>query len=143
MSVIDLQIQPTQTSVKAYAEDAVRATRATQNMTLDYSLSTLQVVDFVLDEWKRLGAPLDQINKSLYAFGSYVGETVKRLQAGAEWFKPEEAEVDAQRLANLPFLALRLADGQLYRPINHAFLIMATKPMEANVWKVTRRLLKQ
>lgn len=141
MSIIQLHIQPTETSVMAYAMDAVRATRSTQQMSLDFDQKSLQVVDFVLGEWKRLGAPIDQINKSLYAFGSYVGETVRRLQPGAVWHKPAETGEAVTALATLPFLAIKLADGRLYRPINHAFLIMSRAQMEPNFWLAVPRLL--
>lgn len=145
MSVIQFHPQPTEASVRAYARDAVRAMRTIEDTGLDYGMATLPLLDSVLDQWKGLGAPLAQINQSLYAIGSYVGETVKRHEAGADWFKPDDVDpdVEALRLANLPFLALRLAGGQVYRPINHAFLIMATAPMTANFHKVVERLLKR
>lgn len=141
MRLIQLNIQPTEESVQAYAEDAIRATRATHRMALDYSLGKLQVVDLVLGEWKRLGAPLDQINKALFGFGSYVGETIRRVQPDAAWFRPEAPDEAVQQLSNLPFLALKLTDGKVYRPINHAFLIMDSKAMEPNFTQVVRRLL--
>ncbi len=140
MSVIQLNLQPTESSVMGYAMDAVRATRATQQMSLNFDLASLQIVDFVLGEWKQLGAPIDQINKSLFAFGSYVGETVKRLAPGAGWHKPEGNDERVVALATLPLLAVKLADGQIYRPINHAFLIMSRENMAPNFWEVVKRL---
>lgn len=141
MATNELGIQPTGTSVRTYAEDAVRAARAIRDEELDFDLAGLAVVDRILADWKGQAVPLDRINKSLYALGSYVGETVMRLQPGATWFKPEPAGDEAARLANLPFLAIRLADARVYRPINHAFLIMALRPMDANVRQVIERLL--
>jgi hypothetical protein len=119
---IRLDIAPAPGSVQAYAEDAVRNTLRMYKVHLDYSPQSLQYLDSILEEWKKQGAPLDQITKSLYAFGSYAGEVLLGALSGT-WYQPEAGE-GGGILADLPFLAVRLDEGLVWKPINLAFLVI-------------------
>ena len=121
--MIPLHFQPSQETVRDYAEDAVRLTM--QNYQLDlsrYQPEGLDHVDKILDAWKAGGATVNQVGKSMYTFGAYAGEVLRNLEPG-KWFKPDDAE-NADDFGDYPFLAVRLFDGRVWRPVNLAFQIM-------------------
>ncbi|GAB1596488.1 hypothetical protein [Lysobacter claricitrinus] len=103
-----LDIAPAPETVRDYAEDAVRNMQAMYGVRLDYSVASLAHVDRVLAEWRDGGAPVEAINKSLYAFGSYAGEVLREQEPG-RWVEPPRA--DHGNLDTL-FLFVRLFDGR-------------------------------
>jgi hypothetical protein len=126
MSGIPLHFQPSIDSVRGYAEDAVRLVKQHYNLDLsNYRLSQLELVDFVLNEWKTGGANINQVGKSMYAFGAYAGEVLRNAEPG-RWFKPEGTD-NPDNFLDYPFLAVKLLDGRIWKPINLAFQFMIEK----------------
>ena len=119
---IPWDIAPGPDTVREYAEDAVRNMLHMYKIQLDYSPQSLRYVDAVLRAWKSGGASLEQITKSLYAFGSYAGEVVLRAAPG-RWVEPSETKAGGS-LEELPFFAVRLDEGSIWKPINLAFVVM-------------------
>jgi hypothetical protein len=140
MSGIPLHFQPSLDTVQAYAEDAVRLVRQHYNFDIsNYQPSRLELVDFILAEWKAGGASVNQVGKSMYVFGSYAGEVLRKMEPG-QWFKPEETD-DPENFLNYPFLAVKLPDGRIWKPINLAFQFMIDKE-SANFRKSLEIFLK-
>lgn len=117
-----MHLAPDHASVKGYASDAIKNFRKLEKAELDYSLDSLRQIDALLLDWKRQGAPVSQINKSLFAMGSYAGETLLRLKAG-RWQAASE-DTDSQRR----FLYLRFDDGREWHPIYQVFAMMLAPP---------------
>lgn len=117
-----MHLAPDHASVKGYASDAIKNFRKLEKAELDYSLDSLRHIDALLLDWKRQGAPVSQINKSLFAMGSYAGETLLRLKAGL-WQAASE-DTDSQRR----FLYLRFDDGREWHPIYQVFAMMFAPP---------------
>jgi len=126
MSGIPLHFQPSVESVRGYADDTVRLMKQQYNFDLsDYRASRLETVDFVMNQWKAGGANVNQVGKSMYAFGAYAGEVLRNTEPG-RWFKPEGTE-SPDDFFDYPFLAVRLLDGRVWKPINLAFHFMASQ----------------
>jgi len=89
-----------------------------------YDLASLERVDFVLNEWKHGGANINQIGKSMYAFGAFAGEVLRNLEPG-RWFEPTTEE-DPDNFLVYPFLAVRLLDGREWKPINIGFAMFVS-----------------
>ncbi|MGY4516765.1 hypothetical protein [Lysobacter sp. HA18] len=111
-----LDIAPAPETVRDYAEDAVRNMQSVYGIRLDYSIASLMHVDRVLAEWREAGAPLQAINKSLYAFGSYAGEVLREQEPG-RWTVPPKAQHGS---VDSLFLFVRLFDGREWPPIARA-----------------------
>jgi hypothetical protein len=121
---IRLDIAPTSSTVKDYAQDAVRTMQKVYGIQMDHSLDSLAHVDRVLREWREGGATVEQVTKSLYALGSYAGE-VLREPAHGRWFAPPVApygELDSL------FLYVRLPGNREWRPIALAFYNFLNEP---------------
>lgn len=103
-----LDIAPAAETARDYAEDAVRNMLKMYGVRLDYTVDSLRHVDRVLAEWRDGGAPLEAINKSLYAFGSYAGEVLREQEPG-RWIAPPEAQHGS---LDTLFLFVRLFDGR-------------------------------
>ena len=93
---IRLDIAPDPSTVKGYAEDAVRTMQKVYGIQMDHSLDSLAHVDRVLREWRDGGAPLEAVTKSLYALGSYAGEVLVR-HAHGRWLEPPKESVRTNR----------------------------------------------
>lgn len=128
MSIIRLDIAPHLTTVKAYADDAVKNAKRVYDVDLDYSVQSLMFIDSLLKEWKKEGAPVDKVTKSLYSLGSYAGEVLLGVVAG-RWVMPD-ASRDFGAIDEMPFLQVHLADGGIWRPINLVFEVMLEKDLE-------------
>jgi hypothetical protein len=73
--------------IPAFAESHVAMSKAKFNIVLDYSEESLTRIDeIVTAHWD--GAPI-LMDDVVRTFGSYVGETIRRLQGGAWVFDPE------------------------------------------------------
>ena len=123
---IPLHFQPSIETVRDYAGDTVRIMKAQYNVDMtSYDPSRLALVDQVMNEWKAGGADVHQVGKSMYAFGAYAGEVLRNTEP-ARWFKPEPSG-DPDSFYDYPFLAVKLLDGRVWRPINLAFSFMREK----------------
>ena len=126
--MIPLHFQPSTETVQGYADDAVRLMLTQYRMDLSkYDLVSLERVDFILNEWRHSGAELNQIGKSMYAFGSFAGEVLRKLEP-SQWFKPRTDE-DPDNFFEYPFLAIRLHDGRIWRPINLGFEMFSSNEL--------------
>jgi len=133
---IRLDIAPTSSTVKDYAQDAVRTMQKVYGIQLDHSLDSLAHVDRVLHEWREGGAPLEAVTKSLYALGSYTGEVLVQ-QAHGRWLAPpveQFGELDGL------FLFVRLPGNREWRPIALAFYNLLNEP-ETSLEASARRVL--
>jgi hypothetical protein len=121
---IRLDIAPDASTVKDYAQDAVRTMQKVYGIQLDHSLDSLAHVDRVLREWREGGAPLEAVTKSLYALGSYAGEVLRELGHG-RWLEPPKEQFG--ELDGL-FLYVRLPGNREWRPIALAFYNLINDP---------------
>lgn len=125
--MIPLHFQPSIETVDGYAGDAIRMTQKVYTVDISsFAPSTLRRVDSVLEEWKTGGAKMEQVAKSIYAFGSFAGEVLLKARHG-EWFKPDQPS-NEEDFFDYPFLAVRLRGGAVWRPINLGFQIMDSVP---------------
>jgi hypothetical protein len=121
---IRLDIAPDQSTVKGYAEDAVRNMQKVYGIQMDHSLDSLAHVDRVLREWREGGAPLEAVTKSLYALGSYAGEVLVR-HAHGRWLEPP---VESYGQIDGLFLYVRLPGNREWRPIALAVNNLINEP---------------
>jgi hypothetical protein len=122
--MIRLDIAPDPSTVKGYAQDAVRNMQNVYGIQMDHSVDSLAHIDRVLREWREGGAPVEAVTKSLYALGSYAGEVVRELGHG-RWLEPPEKQFG--ELDGL-FLYLRLPGNREWRPIALAFHNLLNEP---------------
>ena len=121
---IRIDIAPTMTTVRDYAQSAIETMQGVYGITLDHSVESLAHVDRVLNEWREGGAPLEAVTKSLYALGAYAG-TVLVKQARARWVAPPVTKYG--QMDSL-FLFVMLPDGRVWRPIFLAVQALMDKP---------------
>jgi len=121
---IRIDIAPTLSTVKEYAQDAVRQMQKVYDIEMDGSLDSLAHVDRVLREWREGGATVEAVTKSLYALGSYAGEVLREPTHG-RWLAPPDEQYG--QLDSL-FLYLRLPGGREWRPIAMAFYALMGEP---------------
>lgn len=119
-----LDIAPGVSTVKDYAQDAVRTMQKVYGIQLDHSLASLAHIDRVLREWRDGGAPLEAVTKSLYALGSYAGEVVRETAHGRWLEPPKESYGELDGL----FLYVRLPGNREYRPIALAVFNLINEP---------------
>jgi len=137
--LIPLHFQPSTETVRDYAGDAIENMRKMYGADLsDLSPASLRRIDSTLAEWKAGGAQTSQVAKSIYAFGSLAGEVLLKARSGT-WFKPDQP-IDENDFYEYPFLAVRLSNGAIWRPITIGFQIMDGEP-NASYWKSFAELL--
>jgi hypothetical protein len=110
-----LSIAPRHETVADYAGDTVRLMASANKVTMDWSIESLVHIDRMLAAWHKAGAPIDKVNKSMYALGSYAGEVMLRHARG-RWIDPSNADEQVEELSNL-FLCVELEDGRRWAPI--------------------------
>lgn len=133
-----LDIAPTPETARGYADDAVRNMQQVYGVMLDYSVDSLARVDRVLAEWRDAGAPMQAINKSLYAFGSYAGEVLREQEPGRWIVPPHAPHGDLDSL----FVFVRLFDGREWHPIARAvawFADARATPLQASLQALLSR----
>ena len=97
------------------ASNVVVMAREGAGIRLDYSPSSLALLDRVIDSIRREGPPVQAVTPTLIGFGAYVGEVLVR-GGRAQW-----AEFDAgQRdIFGQPF-GIRTPDGRMWNPLGRA-----------------------
>lgn len=92
----------------AFADRLVRKVK----VPLDYSVASLLVADGVVDGLQRGAHDREQMTKTLFGVGAYVGEVLVR-RAGAEWvdFDLREREMFGQPVG------VRMPDGRVWNPL--------------------------
>ncbi|NUP44749.1 MAG: hypothetical protein HOY76_48910 [Streptomyces sp.] len=97
------------------AADVVAVVREGSGIRLDYSPSSLVLIDRIIDGIRHEHPPADAIAPTLAGFGAYAGEVLCR-DAGAEWldFTTEQRDIFGR-----PF-GIRSADGRVWNPLDKA-----------------------
>ena len=133
-----LDIAPSRTTVIDYAKDAMRNMARVYKVEMDGSIESLVHVDRALAEWHAGGAPLEAVNKSLYAMGSYAGAVMLRNARG-RWIDPPGADKPHGDLDDA-FLTIELADGRRWAPIAICVSALLDGP-EHSLLRTARALL--
>ena len=97
------------------AAEAVAVARRGAGLRLDYSPSSLALVDRIIDGIRREQPPAEAVAPVLTRFGAYTGEVLHRA-AGAVWTDFDSAQRD---MFGQPF-GVRSADGRLWNPLGKA-----------------------
>ncbi|MCX5202934.1 hypothetical protein OG897_15935 [Streptomyces sp. NBC_00237] len=94
------------------AQGFVERVTVGQRLPLDFSVKSLRVVDFLVDDLRSGEAEEGAIARNLFGLGAYVGEVLVR-NAGAEW-----VDLDAgQRGYFRQWVGVRMADGMVRSPL--------------------------
>lgn len=96
------------------ADVAVRDAAQDEGVTLDYSIESLREVDRILIGYHTRGVVLGSILETVFCYGCYVGEVMRR-QSGETWARSPRPEL----MGKLP--VLRSAGGSVTAPIAKAF----------------------
>src|SRR4051794_13509997 len=136
---IRIDIAPGLSTVKDYAQDAVRQMQKVYGIQMDGSLDSLAHVDRVIREWREGGASVEAVTKSLYALGSYAGEALRQPTHG-RWIDPP---VEQYGQMDSLFLYLRLPGGREWRPIAMAFYALMGEPEESLEGSAKALLIRQ
>jgi hypothetical protein len=112
-----LKYPPEPKYAAAHADVCVSAAWEISGADLDYSISSLGVVDSILEEFRRDGVRGEQIAETLFAFGCYVGEVFVRND-GASWYKIEDTPL---RDIGGYFLVLKIGPDSFVNPIGKVF----------------------
>ena len=110
-----LSIAPRPETVADYAADTVRIMASAYKIQMDGSVESLVHIDRMLAAWHKAGAPLEKVNKSMYALGSYAGEVMLRHARG-RWIDPSNDDEQVEDMADI-FLCVELEDGRRWAPI--------------------------
>jgi len=134
---IRLDVAPDLSNVGEYAASAVDGMQTVYGIQMDYSVASLAHVDRALQEWRDGGAQLDTVAQSLYAFGSYAGEVMRRRLKRGDWtVPPKESYGNVDTL----FMFITLPDGREWRPIAIAVQALIDGP-ELSLERSARELL--
>src|SRR5690242_1834728 len=94
--------------VPDHAASIIAAARQFNQVDLDHSVASLDLVDGIVESFRKEGAGSDDVAETLWQFGCYVGEVFVR-NAGARWITTPDRYRD---LFGLPII-LECADGRL------------------------------
>lgn len=97
------------------AADVVLMAREGAGVLLDYSPTSLALLDRIIDAIRREAAPAEPVPPALLGFGAYVGEVLVR-GAGAKWI---DFDADQRRVFGQPF-GIRTPDGRVWNPLGKA-----------------------
>ncbi|CAL9560879.1 hypothetical protein SUDANB15_04602 [Streptomyces sp. enrichment culture] len=111
MEVADERV-PAAGRMRPYAAAFVARVTARGRIPLDYSVTSLRVVDFLVDGLRKGGADRGRVRETLFGLGAYVGEVLVR-QAGAVWVDLDEE----QRACFGQPVGVRMPDGRIWNPV--------------------------
>ncbi len=103
---------------------------------LDYTPSTLEAVDAVVDQIKATGVTAEQASGMIYAIGCYVGEVFVR-HAQEQW--RATAEMKMAQVCSWP-LVVALPNGTGVNPIGKAFKRFSNGPGDSLAFFYTASL---
>jgi hypothetical protein len=98
--------------MRAYVAEFVRRLTVRKRIPLDYSVSSLRIVDVVVDGMREGGAERERVAGTLFGLGCYLGEVLVR-RAGAVWV---ECDASQRELFGQP-VAVRMPDGRVWNPL--------------------------
>ncbi|MFS8200874.1 hypothetical protein ACLVWQ_19575 [Streptomyces sp. CWNU-52B] len=98
--------------MRQHAAQFVRDVTARNRLPLDYSVTSLRVVDFIVDGLRKSGRNRTAVGRVLFGLGAYAGEVLVR-RAGAAWieFDQEQRELFGQPVG------VRMPDGRVWNPL--------------------------
>ncbi|KOU62811.1 hypothetical protein ADK57_23735 [Streptomyces sp. MMG1533] len=103
---------PCAREMRSYATAFVARVTARNRLPLDYSVTSLRVVDFLIDGLRKGGADRERAGETLLGLGAYVGEVLVR-RAGAVW-----VDLDVhQRAYFAQPVGVRMPDGRVWNPL--------------------------
>ena len=114
-----LQLDFMPDKAKQLANDAVKVVAQVSGQHLDYSPESLKIIDQVVLKFRKDGKTTGEINKTLVAFGCYVGEVMVR-NLGYKWENPDEKEM----ALGFDITGIRTTDGGLVNPVGKIFKLM-------------------
>jgi hypothetical protein len=98
--------------MQRHAAGFVGHVRDRNRLSLDYSVASLRVVDFVVEGLSRGGLEQGRVAGTLFGLGAYVGEVLVR-RAGAVW-----VDFDADQRAFFgQSVGVRMPDGRVWNPL--------------------------
>lgn len=93
---------------------------------LDFSVTSLRVVDFVVDGLRKGDVDRERVAGTLFGLGAYVGEVLVR-RAGAVW-----VEFDAEQRAYFgQSVGVRMPDGRVWNPLGKVLNRFEVGPEES------------
>ena len=95
------------------AQQFVDFTQSIEGIQLDYSVSSLERVDEIIEKMRREGLKVGDADRVLFIAGCYVGEVIVRHQPG-KWVSAEESSVYANAG---PTIILKFGSEQYTSPI--------------------------
>ena len=104
---------PTPESASSYAEKIVEAAYEISKVKLDFTPSSLQRVDDIIEGFRNEGLEFNTISGTLFCFGCYVGEVFVRNACGV-WRKASEFP---KFPTNAP-VVVELENGKVVNPID-------------------------
>ncbi|WP_308436972.1 hypothetical protein [Streptomyces finlayi] len=103
---------PRSEDMRHIAQGFVERVTVGRRLPLDFSVKSLRVVDFLVDEMRGGAVEEGLIARNLFGLGAYVGEVLVR-NAGAEWVDLDEGERGYFR----QWVGVRMGDGMLRSPL--------------------------
>lgn len=125
---VSLNFPPTPEFADKHANLATEIAKNAENIDLDFSVESLNHIEFMLDYMNNMGATPDDVGAPVIAFGFYVGEVMRR-HAGGSWRNTEETPFNG--LSPFPSV-VELPDGGMCDPIGKAFKRL-TNGIEDNI----------
>lgn len=114
-----LQYPPTPDFAEKHAEVAISAVQDVDGVALDYSPTSLRVIDRIIQRFRQNKLKESHIAETLFSFGCYAGEVLVKNLGGA-WAHPKDVmPPEAARL--FPFMVVKMPDGRVWNPIGKAF----------------------
>ena len=112
-----LKYPPTPEAAPQHAALAVSAAQLIQDIELDYSIESLELLDGLLERLHQDGVAVDQVAEVLFACGCYVGEVFVR-HAGAAWCPTEGTSMEG--VTGFPLL-IQLGPQRYCNPVGKVF----------------------
>ena len=92
-----LKYEPAPVNAPRFAADIATAAQQVSGVVVDYTPTSLALVDDILDDIRRDGPPVEAIAETLFGFGCYVGEVMARHGGGA-WVESPAGPEDFYRV---------------------------------------------
>jgi hypothetical protein len=114
---LNLKHPPDPEHAKDLADVCVEAAGRISGISLDYSVTSLNLVEEQLDSFAGQGLDADQIASTLFCFGCYVGEVLVR-NLGGRWLRTDASKMNG--LTPWP-MVVQMGSGDCWNPIGKVF----------------------
>jgi len=115
---LNLKFPATPDNGRNFAQLFVDAVKNNENVELDYSVDTIDLVDEFLQHFSDKGLTVDDFAETIFVAGSYVGQVMIENESGI-WVRQEEANLP-EGVTMWP-IVVKLPDGTIADPIAKAF----------------------